>query len=77
MFLKNRNIIFKIRRSKVTDYAALKQLKSTPRSVAVQLHPIRLGAQYLSGRVLNSRPKGGPRVRASLALLRCVLEQEH
>ena len=27
MFLKNKNIIFKIRRSKVTDYAALKQLK--------------------------------------------------
>ena len=26
MFLKNKNIIFKIRRSKVTDYAALKVL---------------------------------------------------
>ena len=26
MFLKNKNIIFKIRRSKVTDYAALKLL---------------------------------------------------
>ena len=26
MFLKNKNIIFKIRRSKVTDYAALKEL---------------------------------------------------
>ena len=26
MFLKNRNIISKIRRSKVTDYAALKDL---------------------------------------------------
>ena len=25
VFLKNKNIIFKIRRSKVTDYAALKQ----------------------------------------------------
>ena len=25
MFLKNKNIIFKIRRSKVTDYAALKE----------------------------------------------------
>ena len=25
MFLKNKNIIFKIRRSKVTDYEALKQ----------------------------------------------------
>ena len=27
MFLKNKNIIFKIRRSKVTDYAALKIVK--------------------------------------------------
>ena len=26
MFLKNKNIIFKIRRSKVTDYAALKEV---------------------------------------------------
>ena len=26
MFLKNKNIIFKIRRSKVTDYAALNDL---------------------------------------------------
>ena len=26
MFLKNKNVIFKIRRSKVTDYAALKGL---------------------------------------------------
>ena len=26
MFLKNKNIIFKIRRSKVTDYAALKRI---------------------------------------------------
>ena len=40
MFLKNKNIIFKIRRSKVTDYAALKtkyvpladiyEIKNTP-----------------------------------------------
>ena len=28
MFLKNKNIIFKIRRSKVTDYAALNVYKS-------------------------------------------------
>ena len=27
MFLKNKNIIFKIRRSKVTDYAALSLIK--------------------------------------------------
>ena len=26
MFFKNKNIIFKIRRSKVTDYAALKEV---------------------------------------------------
>ena len=26
MFLKNKNIIFKIRRSKVTDYAALRRI---------------------------------------------------
>ena len=31
MFLKNKNIIFKIRRSKVTDYAAL-------RSIVLQVH---------------------------------------
>ena len=31
MFLKNKNIIFKIRRSKVTDYAALSDLLSTAR----------------------------------------------
>ena len=30
MFLKNKNIIFKIRRSKVTEYAALK-LKCLPK----------------------------------------------
>ena len=29
MFLKNKNLIFKIRRSKVTDYAALKNIEST------------------------------------------------
>ena len=28
VFLKNKNIIFKIRRSKVTDYAALKEVKT-------------------------------------------------
>ena len=28
MFLKNKNIIFKIRRSKVTDYAALMHIKT-------------------------------------------------
>ena len=31
MFLKNKNIIFKIRRSKVTDYAAVKESGTIPR----------------------------------------------
>ena len=31
MFLKNKNIIFKIRRSKVTDYAALRPNKKISR----------------------------------------------
>ena len=30
MFLKNKNIIFKIRRSKVTDYAALSSPQAAP-----------------------------------------------
>ena len=30
VFLKNKNIIFKIRRSKVTDYAALSTLRTIP-----------------------------------------------
>ena len=34
------------------------------------------GAQWLSGRVLDSRPMG-PRVQVSPASLRSVLEQEH
>ena len=33
MFLKNKNIIFKIRRSKVTDYAALSERKETYHSI--------------------------------------------
>ena len=33
MFLKNKNIIFKIRRSKVTDYAALKLLLAAGQSM--------------------------------------------
>ena len=34
------------------------------------------GEQWLSGRVLDSRSRG-PRVQASPASLRCILEQEH
>ena len=37
MFLKNKNIIFKIRRSKVTDYAALKICMHIKRYVALCL----------------------------------------
>ena len=33
MFLKNKNIIFKIRRSKVTDYAALNVCKISVKKV--------------------------------------------
>ena len=36
MFLKNKNIIFKIRRSKVTDYAALNNYAY--KNVAIYLH---------------------------------------
>ena len=32
MFLKSRNIIFKIRRSKVTEYAALRQFAFLPKN---------------------------------------------
>ena len=35
VFLKSKNIIFKIRRSKVTDYAALK----TVADILMKLHP--------------------------------------
>ena len=34
MFLKNKNIIFKIRRSKVTDYAALSYSRITLKSTS-------------------------------------------
>ena len=36
-FLKNENIIFKIRRSKVTDYAPLSMFTLTPKVVAAEL----------------------------------------
>ena len=35
MFLKNKNIIFKIRRSKVTDYAALIELSLTAKAATL------------------------------------------
>ena len=41
-----------------------------------QNEPYIMGAQWLSGRVLDSRPKGRG-FRASPASLCCVLEQEH
>ena len=46
MFLKNKNIIFKIRRSKVTDYAALKQLfASVGVTVGVIVHIIKINTE--------------------------------
>ena len=39
MFLKNRNIISKIKRSKVTDYAALKDGKSGRKVAEFGLYP--------------------------------------
>ena len=37
MFLKNKNIIFKIRRSKVTDYAALRSLQISKTRLAMAM----------------------------------------
>ena len=37
VFLKNKNIIFKTRRSKVTDYAALNRFNGAPTSPLVQM----------------------------------------
>ena len=39
MFLKNKNIIFKIRRSKVTDYAALSFLFTRKNTLDVKKFP--------------------------------------
>ena len=38
MFLKNKNIIFKIRRSKVTDYAALTLLKCISMKTLIKIY---------------------------------------
>ena len=40
MFLKNKNIIFKIRRSKVTDYAALRLAQVNLHSVQIPLEGV-------------------------------------
>ena len=51
VFLKNKNIIFKIRRSKVTDYAALKRKGAWSNMVAnicPQTHPKPLGGVKIS-----------------------------
>ena len=72
MFLKNKNIIFKIRKSKVTDYAALSgdptiMISATIAIVVFIVHLSRRsyqpisnlgGAHWLSGRVLDTRPRG-------------------
>ena len=41
MFLKNKNIIFKIRRSKVTDYAALTLHHQLSNSYSMDCPPVR------------------------------------
>ena len=43
MFLKNKNIFFKMRRSKVTDYAALTIEKTDVRLVSYAIHEIETG----------------------------------
>ena len=49
MFLKNKNIIFKIRRSKVTDYAALSMLinKNNKQHICVESNFIRLSKRFV------------------------------
>ena len=45
MFLKNKNIIFKIRRSKVTDYAALKIVQLVSVCCISRSHRLRIDFQ--------------------------------
>ena len=56
MFLKNKNIIFKIRRSKVTDYAAL--TLCVPIEFPIKFDTVRSGwsIAYIEGsQVINSK----------------------
>ena len=63
MFLKNKNIIFKIRRSKVTDYAAFKSsIFVVPIMASKSLKMLRfLKHQFQSKNVLIQRGGGGSR----------------
>ena len=45
VFLKNRNIISKIKRSKVTDYAALKRVIKYKQTIQFSGYPIQNGHQ--------------------------------
>ena len=58
-----------IRSSKITELL----LTGTLSRNSVTQISLYIGAQWLSGRVLDSRPKG----RGFQPHLRCVLEQEH
>ena len=70
MFLKNKNIIFKIRRSKVTDYAALKTEEMTGESLSTvlrirrenigvtkEIKLIKIEKRYCKGRKFNKNKK--------------------
>ena len=60
--------------SSLTDIVKINQTKKlSVEQIQCSIIPPDVGAQWLSDRVLDSRPG----VRASPASLRCVLEQEH
>ena len=46
MFLKNRDISSKIKRSKVTDYAALKKTKKQTTIAVIQIGALRVSLKY-------------------------------
>ena len=61
MFLKNKNIIFNIRRSKVTDYAALKKyvlqkIKNTV-SVSFETDQAKQSESILFAKIISRRQK--------------------
>ena len=61
MFLKNKNIIFKIRRSEVTDYAALNLLQCCRSAI------------QLIGLLFNFRGQSGQHVALKLIILLNIL----
>ena len=70
MFLKNKNIIFKIRRSKVTDYAALKINSILKFQLYVQGITVKT---VLSGH-LKRRPKLGFKTHYGLMQVKSIAE---